>query len=332
MAGMYAITVRPGGALAWSEVADPVAGAADALVEIHATALNRADLSQRAGQYPPPPGESEVLGLEMAGIVRHVPAGDGRWAVGDRVCALLPGGGYAELARVPIDMLMPVPRGWSLAQAAAMPEVFYTAYLTLVVEAGLQRGERVLIHGGASGVGTAAIQVARHRGCAVAATVGTPAKAAVCRDLGAELTVVYHDADFAEVFRRAFDGGVDVILDPVGADTFGRGLELLRIGGRLVVIATLSGARTTIDLRTLMAHRARVIGSTLRNRSLEEKVALRDAVVDDLWPAFEDGTMAPVIDRVVAIADTEAAHARMRANENIGKIVLEVRPGAGATP
>jgi putative PIG3 family NAD(P)H quinone oxidoreductase len=327
MASMQAVIITPDGALAWREVDDPVTGPHDALVEVHATALNRADLSQRAGHYPPPPGESDVLGLELSGVVRTVPDGDHGWSVGDRVCALVAGGGYAELARVPVEMLMPVPRGWSLAEAAAMPEVFYTAYLNLVIEGALQRGEQVLIHGGASGVGTAAIQVARHRGCEVAATAGTAEKVRVCADLGAELAINYRDVDFAEIVQAAW-GGVDVVLDMVGTDTFARNLELLRVGGRCVVIATLSGHKATIDLRTLMARRARVLGSTLRNRPLAEKIALRDAIVADLWPAFESRSVAPVIDRVVAIEEVEAAHARMRANQNVGKIVLSVRGGA----
>ena len=327
MASMRAVIITPDGALAWREVDDPVAAPHEALVEVHATALNRADLSQRAGHYPPPPGESDVLGLELSGTVRTVPDGDHGWSVGDPVCALVAGGGYAELARVPVEMLMPVPRGWSFAEAAAMPEVFYTAYLNLVIEGALQRGEQVLIHGGASGVGTAAIQVARHRGCEVAATAGTTEKVRACADLGAELAINYRDADFAEIVQAAW-GGVDVVLDMVGTDTFARNLELLRVGGRLVVIATLSGHKATIDLRTLMARRARVLGSTLRNRPLAEKIALRDAIVADLWPAFEARSVAPVIDRVVAIEEVEAAHARMRANQNVGKIVLSVRGGA----
>jgi NADPH:quinone reductase-like Zn-dependent oxidoreductase len=214
-----------------------------------------------------------------------------------------------------------------LLQAAAMPEVFYTAYLDLVVEASLAPGERLLVHGGASGVGTAAIQLARERGCAVAATAGTPEKVGVCRDLGAEVAVNYKEQDFAEVVAAAFPEGVDVVLDMVGADTFARNLELMRTGGRLVVIATLSGRSATIDLRTLMARRARIIGSTLRHRPLAEKVALRDAVVRDLYPSFEAGRITPVIDCVLPLDAAEEAHARMRANENIGKIVLRVREG-----
>jgi putative PIG3 family NAD(P)H quinone oxidoreductase len=331
MTAMRAVIVTRGGDLEWAEVPDPVPHAGEAVVDVHATALNRADLSQRSGHYPPPPGESDVLGLELAGVVRSVPEGDHGWSVGDRVCALVPGGGYAEAARVPVSMLMPVPRGWSLAEAAAMPEVFYTAYLNLVIECALQPGERVLVHGGASGVGTAAIQVARHRGCQVAATAGTAEKVAVCRGLGAEIAINYREADFGEALREAW-GGVDVVLDMVGTDAFSRNLEALNVGGRLCVIATLSGHKATIDLRTLMARRARVIGSTLRNRPLAEKAALRDSVVADLWPAFEDGTVAPVIDRIVPISEVEAEHARMRANENVGKIVLRVRDGADARP
>jgi putative PIG3 family NAD(P)H quinone oxidoreductase len=328
---MFAVIVAPDGALEWRTTDDPLPGTGEALVEVHATALNRADLAQRAGQYPPPPGASDVLGLELAGVIRSLPPGEHGWRVGDRVCALVTGGGYAELACVPVGLLMPVPTGWSFATAAAVPEVFFTSYLNLVLEAALQPGERVLVHGGASGVGTAAIQIARWRGCPVAATAGSAAKVAVCRSLGAELAIDYRQTDFAAAVADAF-GGVDVVLDMVGSDTFARNLALLRVGGRMVVIATLSGANATIDLRALMARRARIIGSTLRNRPLAEKVALRDAVVADLWPAFDRGDMAPVIDVVMPIERVEEAHARMRSNANVGKIVLLVRQGADATP
>lgn len=329
---MNAMIVTSAGDLDWRRVPDPIAGPGDAIVAVRATALNRADLAQRSGNYPPPAGESDVLGLELAGTLTHVPAGDHDFAVGDPVCALVAGGGYAELARVPLGMLMRLPRGWSFVEAAAMPEVYSTAYLNLVLEAELRARERVVIHGGASGVGTAAIQVAKAWGCDVAATAGSAEKTAICLAQGADVAIDYTKQDFAEEIGAVFEGGVDVVLDMVGAEYFGRNLDLLRVGGRLVIIATLSGAKATIDLRELMARRARIVGSTLRNRPLEEKVSLRDALVRDLFPRFEEGTMAPVIDAVVPIGDAEDAHARMRANENAGKIVLVVAPGSDERP
>ena len=323
---MNAILVEDDGSLAWAPTPDPATGPEDVLVEVVATAQNRADLSQRAGRYPPPAGASQVLGLEMAGIVRQVGAAVDAWAVGDRVCALLPGGGYAELAAVPAPMLLPVPRGWSLLEAAAMPEAFFTAFLNLFLEASLVEGETVLIHGGASGVGTAAIQLARHAGCTVLATAGEERKVQACRQLGATLAVDYRTRNFAEAVRmHVGSDGVDVILDIVGAEYFDRNLDLLATGGRLVSIATLGGREVTLDLRRLMAKRATLKGSTLRARPLAEKIRIRDAFVDRFWSALEDGRVRPVIDRVIPVEDVEAGHEAMRRNENVGKIVLQVR-------
>ena len=323
---MNAILVHHDGSLDWASAPDPSIGSGDVLVEVVATAQNRADLSQRAGRYPPPPGASDILGLEMAGVVREVGADVDGWNVGDAVCALLPGGGYAELAAVPAPMLMPVPRGWSLLEAAAMPEVFFTAFLNLFLEASLAAGETVLIHGGASGVGTAAIQLAREAGCTVLVTAGEERKVQACRGLGATLAVDYRQRDFAEA-ARAHVGpeGVDVILDIVGAGYFSRNLDLLATGGRLVSIATLGGSEVTLDIRQLMAKRATLKGSTLRARSLAEKSRIRDAFVDRFWPALEAGRVRPVIDRVIPIQDVDAGHEAMRRNENVGKIVLQVR-------
>ena len=322
---MKAIVVNEDRSLSWTEVPDPSCAPGEVLVETRYTALNRADLMQRAGNYPVPVGASEVLGLELSGVVLET-NGPSAWRPGDRVCALLSGGGYAERACVPERLLMPIPKGWSLAEAAGMPEVFYTAFLNLFIEAGLKGGERVLIHGGASGVGTAAIQLAREAGCEVFATAGTPAKVARCRDLGASTAVNYREQDFAEVVAEKTNGeGVDVILDMVGADYFERNLSSLATGGRLVFISSLSGSKVELDIRKLMAKRASIKGSTLRARPLEEKVALKEAFTQQFWEALERGRIEPVIDRVFKVQDAEKAHDYMRENKNIGKLLLEVR-------
>jgi putative PIG3 family NAD(P)H quinone oxidoreductase len=321
---MKAIVVleEDGRPLRWQEVADPDYGPDEALVEVYAAGLNRADLAQRAGNYPPPIGASEILGLEVAGRIVALGENVGGWSGGDRVAALLAGGGYAERVSVPADMLMPVPEGWSYVEAAAVPEVFLTAFLNLFLEAVLKEGEAVLIHGGASGVGTAAVQLAREAGCRVFATAGTDEKVQVCRALGAEIAVNYRNEDFAEVMGP---DSVDVVLDMVGRDYLARNLEVLKTAGRLVFIATLSGSRAEIDIRTLMAKRLMLKGSTLRARPLHEKVTMLRGFMDRFWPLFLARKIKPVIDSVVPIAEAERAHARMRENKNIGKIVLEVK-------
>lgn len=326
---MKAIVVDEGGELNLAEVPEPQLRPGEVLVDVHATALNRADLAQRAGHYPPPVGESSILGLEMAGVVREVPAGAKGTHVGDRVCALLPGGGYAERVAVPADMLMAIPEGWSYAQAAALPEAAFTAFLNLFLEADLRSGERVLIHGGASGVGTAAIRQAVLAGATVYATAGSEAKVEACRRLGVELAIAYRRDDFAERIRaHTEDGGVDVILDMVGETYFQRNFELLRVGGRMVFIASLGGRRASFDIRELMAKRAMLKGSTLRARSLAEKVRIRQAFEERFGQALAEGRLDPVIDRVLPLSRVDEAHARMRDNQNIGKIVLSVREGA----
>lgn len=323
---MKAIVVQddPTRALSWEDVPDPKPGPGEVLVEITATALNRADLLQRRGAYPPPPGAPPYLGLEMAGKIAALGDGvAGKWAVGQAVCALLPGGGYAEKVTVPQDLLMPVPDGWSFEQAAAMPEVFYTAFVNLFMEAELQAGETVLIHGGASGVGTAAIQLAYEAGCKVIATAGTDEKTARCAGLGAELVINYKSDDFSAVIEENTEG-VDVILDMVGASYFERNLRLLNTRGRLVFIAFLGGAEIEVNIGQLMRKRLKLIGSVLRSRSLAEKAAIRQEFQSRFWPLLENGRITPVIDSVFPIAQVEAAHTRMRQNKNIGKIVLLV--------
>ncbi len=318
-------TQQEGRPLVWQETDDPVCGPDEVLVEVYATALNRADLAQRAGNYPPPPGASEILGLEMAGRIVHLGANVRGWQVGDGVCALLAGGGYAQRVAVPAAMLMPIPRGWSFEEAAALPEVFFTAFVNLYMDAGLQPGEVVLVHGGASGVGTAAIQLARATANPILVTAGTPEKVARCRELGASLAIHYREEDFVARVREYTGGdGVDVILDMVGAAYWTRNLDLLRLKGRLVIIATLGGAEATVHLGTLMRKRLRVIGSVLRSRSLAEKVEIKQRFMERFWPLLEAGIIKPVIDSVYLIQEANAAHQRMANNQNIGKIVLQV--------
>jgi putative PIG3 family NAD(P)H quinone oxidoreductase len=321
---MKAIIVQPGTSLEWQSVPDPEPKAHEALIEVHYTALNRADLSQREGKYPPPPGESDILGLELSGIIKTLPENITTWNIGDEVCALVSGGAYAELAAVPVDILMPVPKNWTLQEAAALPEVFFTAFLNLFLEAQLQAGEKVLIHGGASGVGTAAIQLAREADCKIFTTVGSSEKAAFCKSLGAQHAINYLEKDFAEVIKETTKS-VDVILDMVSANYFERNLDVLSTNGRLVFIATMGGSKTELDIRKLMAKRLMLKGSTLRSRPLEEKVNIKKAFAEKFWSALEDRRIKPIIDSVFPITETEKAHAKMQMNENIGKILLKIK-------
>lgn len=307
-------------------MAAPDYTADEVLVDIHAAALNRADLMQRAGNYPPPPGAPDILGLEMSGTITAIGADVTGWKTGDRVCALLPGGGYAEQVNVPAQMLIPLPDAWSFEQGAAIPEVFFTAYLNLFMEAGLKEGETVLLHGGASGVGTAGIQMARQAGCRVFVTAGADEKMARCRQLGAELAINYKQEDFAERIKTYTNGeGVDVIMDMVGAPYLERNLSLLKVYGRLVFISMLGGATTDINLGALMGRRLRMIGSVLRPRTVAEKVEIKERFLSQFWPQLLDGTIQPIIDSVYPIEQTNQAHAQMAANKNIGKIILKVR-------
>lgn len=317
---------RPGRPLVWAEAEEPAFGPEEVLVEVHAASLNRADLLQRAGNYPPPPGASTVLGLDMAGRIAAVGERASGWQVGDRVCALLPGGGYAERAAVPAAMLMPIPSCWSYAEAAAFPEVFLTAYANLFLEAGLERGETVLMHGGAGGVGTAAIQLAREAGARIIVTAGTDEKVARCAELGANLAIQYKREDFVQrtlEFTRGL--GVDVILDIIGAANLAQHLALLRPRGRMVLIAALTGSVAQVDLGMLMGRRLRLIGSVLRSRSLAEKTEIVARFVVRFWPRVEDGTLRPVVDSVFPIELADAAHQRLADNLHTGKIVLQVR-------
>ncbi len=315
----------PDRTLVWADAPDPVMGPDDVVVDVHATALNRADLMQRAGNYAPPPGASQILGLEMAGAIAAIGANVRGWSVGDRACALLPGGGYAEQVAVPAALLMPIPAGWSMAQAAALPEAYLTAFVNIYMEAALADGERVLVHGGASGVGTAAIQLCHATGNPVLVTAGSDEKCDACRALGADYAINYRTSDWAHAAREAMPEGIDVILDMVGADYLADNLGLLRNLGRLVLISTLSGSRAEIDLRQVMGKRLRIIGSLLRPRTLAEKVEIKERFLERFGPLLADGAIQPVIDGVYLITQANEAHTRMAANRNVGKIVLQVR-------
>ncbi len=320
--------------LVWGEAPDVTIGPDEVLVEVRAAAVNRADLWQARGAYPPPPGASEVLGLEMAGVVREVgaavagpPAG---WQPGDRVCALLPGGGYAERVSVPAGMLLRLPDDWSFAQGAAVPEVWYTAYINLFDEGALKPGEIALIHAGASGVGTAAIQLAVDAGARAFATAGSAEKVAQCRALGAELAINYKEQDFlVEVLAATGGEGVDVILDPVGGSYLERNIRALRPFGRLVNIANLGGPKGELNMGRVLGKRLRIIGSTLRGRPVAEKIAITRKFEADIWPKLAGGQesarrLRPIIDSVFPIAEAQAAHEHVLANRNVGKVILQV--------
>jgi putative PIG3 family NAD(P)H quinone oxidoreductase len=318
---------EPGGpeALRLVDVPDPQPGEDDLLVEVAATSVNRADTLQRKGHYPPPPGASDVLGLEMAGTVIETGAGVTGWTVGDRVCAVLPGGGYAERAVVPASVALRVPDGVDLVEAGAIAEVFATAHDNLVTRGRLRAGETVLLHGGSSGVGTAGIQIAKRLGARVIVTAGSDHKLSACAKLGADAGIDYRRDDFAARVGELTGGrGVDVILDIVGADYLDANLKSLATEGRLVIIGLMSGPKTEINLGRLLVHRLTVTASTLRARSTEEKAAVADALRREVMPGFDDGSLRPVIDRIFDLEDAAEAHARMESSEHIGKLVLRV--------
>lgn len=308
--------------LVWEDIADTDYGPDEVLVDVRATAVNRADLSQARGNYPPPPGASQVLGLEMAGVVAEVGASVAGWRPGDRVCALLSGGGYAERVAVPAGMLLRLPDGWSFAQGAAVPEVWYTAFINLFDEGQLRALETVLIHAGASGVGTAAIQLVVDAGARAIVTVGSPQKMAFCRELGAT-AINYKEQDFSVEVMAATEGqGVDIILDPVGGAYLARNVGVLRRFGRLVNIGLLSGPMGELNMGQLLGKRLRIVGSTLRTRPPAEKIAITGRFGANVMPKLADGRLRQIIDTVFPIAEAQAAHEYVLANRNIGKVVL----------
>ncbi|MEE2677976.1 MAG: NAD(P)H-quinone oxidoreductase [Myxococcota bacterium] len=308
-----------------AEVPVPDLVAGGVRLRVAAAAVNRADLMQAAGHYPPPPGASEILGLECAGEVLEVGAGVSGWQPGDRAMALLAGGGYAEEVVVDAGSLLPVPAGLDLEQAAAIPEVFLTVFLNVFQLASLPDQGVVLVHGGGSGIGTAAIQLVREAGGRSIVTAGSEEKCGRCLELGAERAVNYRDADFVAACQEATNGaGVDVVLDHIGAKYLERNLEALAVGGRLVIIGLMGGAKAEIDLARLLLRRLQVIGSTLRARPPEEKAALVEAFLARFGPALEAGRIAPVVDRVLPLDQAGEAHRVVRGSEHFGKLVLRL--------
>ncbi len=305
---------------------DPVPAEVDILIGGRATALNRADLLQKIGKYPPPPGESTILGLEVAGVVEAVGPAVKQWAVGDRVCALLPGGGYAAKVRVPAGLAMRIPDRLSFEEAAAIPEVFLTAYLNIFMLGGLRPGQTVLVHAAGGGVGPAAIQLVKQFGAKVIATVRSNKKAAACLGFGADLAVNALVDDFAARVMTFTEGeGVNVILDPVGASYFEQNLQCLALEGRLICIALMGGHTIpNLDLRRLLSRRWQLIGSTLRALTVARKTAIVRAFTEQFLPMFSDGRLQAKIDSIYDVTDINEAHARMKHNLNIGKIVVRL--------
>lgn len=331
---MFAITVGAGSEapLVWTEVPDPVVGPGQILVRVAATAVNRADLLQRRGRYPAPPGAPPWLGLEAAGVIEQLGDLVTGHEVGDRVCALLAGGGYAERVAVDARHVLPIPAQLSFEEGAALPEVFATAYMNLVHEARLREGEKVLVYAGASGVGSAAIQLARSRGAHVTTIVGGEAKARFASELGAAQVIDHHREDVTEQLQAsAADRPFDVALDCVGGPDLGRHLALLAPGGRWIVIALMGGRETALDLRPLLSRRLRVIGNVLRPRSAEEKAAIMQGLRAEVWPLFAAGRVRAVVHQVFPIYEAEAAHGVLERRENIGKVVLSLSPRAVPT-
>ena len=309
----------------WEEVPDIEPEPEEVLVDIKATAVNRADLLQAMGLYPPPPGESEILGLEMAGVVSAMGDQVKGCNIGDRVSGLLSGGGYAQQVAIHPEMLLHLPDNWSFVQGAAIPEVWLTAFSNLFMEGGLESGQNVLIHAGGSGVGTAGIQMAREAGAVVFVTAGTTAKLDRCRELGASLGVNYKEQRFVEEIMAATQGqGVDIILDPIGGDYLNQNLALLRENGRLITIGLLGGSTAEINLGTVLGKSLQIIGTRLRSRSLAQKIEITRMFADRFWPMLEAGSLQPVIDTVFPIEEARAAHDYVKQNQNTGKVILEV--------
>jgi putative PIG3 family NAD(P)H quinone oxidoreductase len=323
---MYAVVAESSDQLLWGEVPDVQPEQGEVLIKVSAAGVNRADLLQAGGKYPPPPGASDILGLEVSGVVAAVGDGVSEWEVGKEVCALLAGGGYAEYVAVPVGQVMPIPPGVSVQDAAALPEVACTVWSNLVMTANLTPGEVLLVHGGASGIGTHAIQVARALGNRIAVTAGSRVKIDLCAELGADILISYHDEDFVEQVRAATDGvGADVILDIMGAAYLDRNLDALAPDGRLVIIGMQGGVKADLNIGKLMGKRLAVIGTTLRARPVggpSGKSAIVDAVVASVWPMIGDGLVRPVIGARYPIEQAADAHRALATGETYGKVLL----------
>ena len=326
---MKAILVNDDRSLRWDDVPNPVVGEEDVLVKIEAAALNRADLMQREGDYPPPPGCPEWMGLEIAGTIVEVGAAaaeKSNWKVGDKVCALLGGGGYAEYVNVKYDMLMPVPKNCSMVEAAAIPEAFATAYLNLFMEGKIQPGNTLLMNAGASGLASVIIPMAKAFGVRVITTVLTKQIAESIKHLNADVVVNTDEMDIVEVLKAQLAEGhsVDVAIDCLGGEVMGKCLPYLTHGARWIMIAALAGVKTEIDLKNIYVRNVRIIGSTLRSRTPQVKAEILASLVRDVWPKVETGEVKPTIYKVLPITEAEAAHNILYRGENVGKVVLTV--------
>lgn len=322
---MRAIEItEPGGpeVLQLSEQPVPTPGVGEVLIKVAYAGVNRPDALQRAGKYAPPPSASPLPGLEASGVIAAVGAGVTEWAEGDAVCALLPGGGYAEYVLTPAAHCLPVPTGMGMREAACLPETFFTVWSNVFERGGLKAGERFLVHGGSSGIGTTAIQLASAFGARVFTTAGSEAKVEACKALGAEVAMNYRDTDFVEVLTA--EGGANLILDMVGGSYLPRNIKALAMEGRLVQIAFLQGPKVELNFAQIMMRRLTVTGSTLRPQSDLAKAKIAEALRAKVWPMLDNGRVAPVMDQEFALADAAAAHARMEAGDHIGKIVLNV--------
>lgn len=323
---MRAIAIaEPGGpeVLALAELPDPVPAAGEVLVRVHAAGVNRADVVQRQGFYPPPPGAPDTPGLEVAGEIVALGEGVDAWSIGDRVCALLAGGGYAEFALANAAECLPIPDNLSYEEAAGLPETVLTVWSNVMQRAAIRPGETILVHGGSSGIGTTAIQMLKAFGCTVYATAGSPEKVAVCQQLGASRCVNYREEDFLEVLTAETRGqGVDVILDMVGGDYVDRNIRLAAVSGRIVNIAYLKGSQVQVNLMPVMLKRLQLTGSTLRARDAEFKAQLTAEVLARAWPWVESGEVRPVVHRVYSFAEAAEAHRVMESSVHIGKLIL----------
>jgi putative PIG3 family NAD(P)H quinone oxidoreductase len=323
---MRAITIpKPGDAdaLVLDEVPDPVIAADGVLIQVAAAGVNRADLMQRQGFYPPPPGASAYPGLEVSGTIRDVGSEVTGWSVGDQVCALLSGGGYAEQVAVQATQLLPVPKGVSLIDAAALPEVVSTVWSNVFMTANLQPGQTLLIHGGSSGIGTMAIQLARTIGARIAVTAGTAEKLTACHELGAEILINYREQDFVAALASSTQGaGADVILDNIGAKYLSRNVDALAASGRLVIIGLQGGVKAELDINMLLRKSAAIIATSLRGRSAAEKAAIVAAVLEHVWPLIDSGQVKPVVHKTFPLAQAADAHRELEAGTNIGKLLL----------
>lgn len=326
---MKAILVNEDRSLRWADVPDPVCGNDDCLIKIEAAALNRADLMQREGNYPPPAGCPEWMGLEISGTIIEMADGarqKSEWKIGDRVCALLGGGGYAEYANVKYDMLMPVPKNCSMAEAAAMPEAFATAYLNLFIEGNIKNGDTLLMNAGASGLASVIIPMARAFGVRVITTVLSEDKANNIKHLCADRVVITTKEDIAEALKEEMESGhpVDVAIDCLGGEIMGKCLHYLKHGARWIVIASLAGEKTEIDIKNIYMRNVRIIGSTLRSRTPKVKAQILTELVKNVWPKVESGEVRPTIYKILPITEAEAAHDILYKGENVGKVVLTI--------